>query len=105
LTGFLPAGFSAPVASAATTATTARTVSTAAASEAVTPATTTAPRSRFTRARFVDSQSPAAEIGAVESGHSLVRIRIIGHFHESKTSRLPCIPILYDLYPIHLSIR
>jgi hypothetical protein len=79
---------------------------TAATAEAI-AATTTAAEStgaRFARPRFIDRQSPAAQFGSVQSCHGLVRIRIYRHFHKRETASLTRIPILHNLYSIHLPV-
>ena len=47
---------------------------------------------------------PASQIRAVERFHRGVRGRIVHHFHESETARLPGIPVLHDLHPLYLSV-
>jgi hypothetical protein len=56
------------------------------------------------RPGFIYGQSPAAQFGAVQSRHGLVRIRVYRHFHKRETASLACIPILHDLYSIHLPV-
>jgi len=93
---FLPAGF-APGRSAATA--TAAAGPSAAGGEAA--ATTGA---RFPGPGFVHCQGPSTQLGAVQRSHSLVRIGIHRHFDKRETASLTCIPVLYDLYSIHLSV-
>jgi hypothetical protein len=83
-------------ASAATTAVTATTA------EAV-PATT-ATRARLARTGLVHGQSPPAQFGAIQRRHRFIRIGIHRHFDKRETASLTCVPVLDNLYSIHLSI-
>jgi len=98
---FLPAWF-ATGRSAAATATTARTPTTTAAAEAV--ATATPARARFPWTGFVNRQGAPSQLGAVERRHRFIRIGIHRHFDKRESASLPCIPVLHDLYSIHLSV-
>jgi hypothetical protein len=58
----------------------------------------------FARPGFIYRQSPAAQFGAVQSSHGLVRISIYRHFHKRETASLTRIPILHNLYSIYLPV-
>jgi hypothetical protein len=79
---------------------------TTATAEPVTPASpaTKAPRARFPRTRFIHRQSPSPQLGAIQSRHGFVRIRIDRHFDKRETARLTRVSVLYNLYSIHLAI-
>jgi hypothetical protein len=102
----LPAGFAPgrPAATAAARTSTATAAVSTAAAEPVPATTAESTGARFTRTRFVHRQSPAAQFGAVQRCHCLVRIGIHRHFDKSETARLPSVPILHDLHSIHLPI-
>jgi len=74
---------------AATTASTVTTAPATPASAAVAATTTPAPTATFTlRAGFVDHQSAAEEILAVESGDHLFGFGVVANFSETKTAWL-----------------
>jgi hypothetical protein len=80
---------------------------TAATTEPVTTATTAAGKpagAGFARTRFVHRQSPAAQFGAVQRSHRLIRIAIYWHFDKREPSRLSRVSVFYDLYSIHLAV-
>jgi hypothetical protein len=74
-----------------------------AAAEAI-PAATTATSAGFAGTGFVYRQSAPAQFGAVQRRHRFIRIGIDRHFDKRETASLTCIPVLYDLYSIHLSV-
>jgi hypothetical protein len=59
---------------------------------------------RFARAGFVYRESPAAQFGAIQGRHGLIGVRVHRHLDKCEAASLTCIPILYNLYPIHLAI-
>jgi hypothetical protein len=46
---------------------------------------------------LIDAQSAAGDFFSVEAGHGLSGVVVIGHFHESKTTRLARLPVIYDV--------
>ena len=74
----------------------------AATAEAV-PATA-ATRARLPRTGLVHCQSAPAQFGAIQRRHRFIRIGIHRHFDKRETASLTCIPVLDNLYSIHLSI-
>jgi hypothetical protein len=79
LSGSVPAAAE----SAATTAAAAAAAATESATTTASTETAPAAGALFTRTRFIHSQSPTIEVGAVELLNRLVRI-ICAHFHEAK---------------------
>jgi hypothetical protein len=86
-----------PAAATAVTATATKTVATPA-------ATTESTGTRFARAGFVYRERSAAQFGAVQGRHRFIRVPIHRHFHKRETASLACIPVLHNLYTIHLAI-
>jgi hypothetical protein len=79
---------------------------TAASAEAIATTATAAESTGagFARTGFIHRQSSATQLGAVQSCHGLVRIRIHRHFHKRETASLACIPVLHNLHTIHLAV-
>jgi hypothetical protein len=101
----LPAGFAPAIAATATTtAGTSATAATAKAIAAATAESTAATLAGLARTSFVYGQGTATHVGTVEGFHSLIGLGVISHFHECETTGLARVAILYDLYPVHLSI-
>src|SRR5882762_6793221 len=57
------------------------------------------------RPRFIHFQIAPAHFFSVESGHGCRRFRVIGHFHECKTSRAPGLPVHGHVNPRYLAER
>jgi hypothetical protein len=90
----LPAGF-APLTS---TATAALGTPTAAAAK---PAAAAA--FRF-RARFVDVQRPAVQIVAIQGRDGPIRLRSVGHFDESESTRTASLTVGYQVNSVHTAV-
>jgi hypothetical protein len=103
LQGYLPARFAPGSAIAA--ATSATTAAAGPESTATTTAETTAATAAFPRTGFVHIDLPAANIGAVESRNSALRLAVIRHLHESETARTPGIAIRNKADAFHRTVR
>jgi hypothetical protein len=82
---------------AATTISTAATTATATTPAAKATATTTATRAVFLGPGFIDGQSAAVVLLAVEGGNGRLRLFVRGHLHETKPFAASGVTVVDDL--------
>jgi hypothetical protein len=75
----------------------------AAATRTPKPTTATAAPIHF-RTRFVDVQSPAAQLAAIERSNGLLGFIVVRHLHERKTPRSARIPVRHDTDAFHCPV-
>jgi hypothetical protein len=73
-------------------------------SAAVTAEAAAATAAAFFRAGFVDAESAAIHVTAIERGDGAVSLAVIAHFHESKAAGATCVAVGHDIHAVYGAI-